>query len=169
MAPSCRAKGPVAVLCQMSDTEGTSFTSASELEVRLFSQKRNLRRGDESQASSVFLSILRDLGGIEPGKIRPYCHEIAQWYMTLQKLQKEHPNHQPTSTATSSSSPPHTPNTHFVREKQLCLACRLAFVKDGKLYRPSNGFAWTNDSEQFPLFPRCLRTQHNSSFQVSLE
>ena len=48
----------------------------------------------------------------------------------LAKLQKRHPNHQPTvdPTATSSSSPPHTPYTHFVREKQLCLACRLAFV-----------------------------------------
>ena len=27
-----------------------------------------------------------------------------------------------------SALPPHTPYTHFVREKQLCLACRLAFV-----------------------------------------
>ena len=70
---------------------------------------------------SVFLSILADLGGIEP-----YRHEIAQWYITLSKLQKAHPNHQPTVDfrATSSSSP----CTHFVREKQLCLAYRLAFV-----------------------------------------
>ena len=57
---------------------------------QLFLQTANLRRGDESQALPslwmfvvVFLSILRDLGGIEPGKIGPYRHEIAQRYMTL--------------------------------------------------------------------------------------
>ena len=93
---------------------------------------------------SLFSPSLADLGGIEP-----YRHEIAQWYMTFSKLQKRHPNHQPTVDfrATSSSSPPHTPYSHFVREKQLRLACRLAFVIHGiKMYRTNSNSIMLSNS-----------------------
>lgn len=67
----------------------------------------------------------------------PHSQSIAPWYMTRPRTSKKHVSHVSTPpnfeiwSDLGSSGPPDPLqgcNTRFVRRKQLCLACRLAFV-----------------------------------------